>query len=269
MFSSATLPVASYSQNSDFKNFPKGGPLHAQTSLSMDESTRVGLSFQSVRAQAIRDCPLIIWDEISMSHVRAFTAFDEWLRPWINLFGDKVIVFAGDFRQILPVVPSADPAAIVRLTVKNSILWQRVQHLKLTTSMRVSLEERDFSTFVLGVGDASLPLPAHIPAGSIVVPNEILCSKQDLIRFVMATGAPSGDCPAACCAQLGRWRSEQTSLRQNHGSCFQNLPQQWLQCLCRWRGWRSKHWWGVQTQSAYWIPQQTESTVDAAASSHT
>ena len=109
-------------------------------------------------------------------------------------FGDKVIVFAGDFRQILPVVPSADPAVIVRLTVKNSILWQRVQHLKLTTSMRVSLEERDFSTFVLGVGDASLPLPAHIHAGSIVVPNEILCSKQDLIRFVMATGAPSGDC---------------------------------------------------------------------------
>lgn len=41
-------------------------------------------------------------------------------------FGGIVVVFSGDFRQVLPVVKRANPAAIVAITIKKSKLWRKV-----------------------------------------------------------------------------------------------------------------------------------------------
>ena len=167
----------------------RGQTVHSTLKLqfAMDESTKVGLTFHFGRALFLRDSPLIIWDEISMSHVKAFTAFDSWLRLLMGSdrpFGDKVVVFAGDFKQILPVVPSADPASVVKVIVKNSVTWRSVKSLRLWESMRVSREEREFSEFLLAVGEGNIPVPHGIPLGCIVIPNDVVCSKQDLVAFV-------------------------------------------------------------------------------------
>ena len=56
---------------------------------------------------------LIIWDEAPMTHRYAFEAVDRTFKDLMKAvdpsleekpFGGKVIVFGGDFRQILPVV---------------------------------------------------------------------------------------------------------------------------------------------------------------------
>ncbi|XP_042755612.2 uncharacterized protein LOC111907183 [Lactuca sativa] len=66
-------------------------------------------------ASLLRKASLIIWDEAPMIHKHAFEALDRTLKDIFkyhnprnsNLpFGGKVIVFRGDFRQILPVIPS-------------------------------------------------------------------------------------------------------------------------------------------------------------------
>ncbi|XP_076948110.1 uncharacterized protein LOC143620292 [Bidens hawaiensis] len=63
--------------------------------------------------ELLKKTSLIIWDEAPMIHKHAFEALDRTLNDVMNgdsantsesLFGGKVVVFGGDFRQILPVV---------------------------------------------------------------------------------------------------------------------------------------------------------------------
>jgi ATP-dependent DNA helicase PIF1 len=65
-------------------------------------------------AELVRKADLIIWDEALMMHGRAFKAIDRTLRDLMQLddaqatekvFGGKIVVLGGDFRQILPIVP--------------------------------------------------------------------------------------------------------------------------------------------------------------------
>ncbi|KAH9572326.1 hypothetical protein CY35_02G142800 [Sphagnum magellanicum] len=53
------------------------------------------------------------------------------------LFGGKVVVFGGDFRQCLPVVSRGSWAAIVSTALSRSVLWRQVRILTLTENMRL------------------------------------------------------------------------------------------------------------------------------------
>jgi ATP-dependent DNA helicase PIF1 len=64
-------------------------------------------------AKLVRKVDLIIWDETLMMHCRAFKVIDRTLCDLMqlddahatkNIFGGKIVVLGGDFRQILPVV---------------------------------------------------------------------------------------------------------------------------------------------------------------------
>ena len=55
----------------------------------------------------LKDCKLIVWDEITMSHKFAVEAIDRTLRDIRNcnaFMGGVTTLLSGDFRQILPVV---------------------------------------------------------------------------------------------------------------------------------------------------------------------
>jgi ATP-dependent DNA helicase PIF1 len=54
------------------------------------------------------------------------------------LFGNKVVVMGGDFRQILPMVPRGTRGQIVDASLKRSaVLWHRVKVCQLHENMRV------------------------------------------------------------------------------------------------------------------------------------
>ena len=57
--------------------------------------------------------------------------------------GEKCILFSGDFRQILPVVPRGSRAAIVYMTLKSSPLLRHLRLFKLAKNMRLKLLETD------------------------------------------------------------------------------------------------------------------------------
>jgi ATP-dependent DNA helicase PIF1 len=67
-------------------------------------------------------------------------ALDNSLRDIMNRpelpFGGKTIVFSGDFRQVLPVVPKGSRAQIVDASLRRSYLWDSMCHLKLVHNMR-------------------------------------------------------------------------------------------------------------------------------------
>lgn len=40
-----------------------------------------------------------------------------------ELFGGKIVVFGGDFRQVLPVIPQATPEEATENSLINSYIW--------------------------------------------------------------------------------------------------------------------------------------------------
>ena len=73
-----------------------------------------------------------------------------------EIFGGKMIVFGGDFRQVLPVVPHGTRAETVNASFAKFYLWSKMEILKLTRNMRAKLDD-GFSKFLLRVGNGVEP----------------------------------------------------------------------------------------------------------------
>ncbi|XP_020270903.1 ATP-dependent DNA helicase PIF1-like [Asparagus officinalis] len=89
-------------------------------------------------------------------------------------FGGKVIVFCGDFRQVLPVVPCARRSQPVRESLVSSYLWSKMEKLKLSKNMRARTDST-FSDFLLRVGNGDEPTMAD---DLIALPTFILIKNQ-------------------------------------------------------------------------------------------
>jgi hypothetical protein len=82
-----------------------------------------------------------------MAHKHVFEAVNHTLQHVMGvvdhalkdmLFGNKVVVMGGDFRQILPMVPRGTRGQIVDASLKRSaVLWHRVKVCQLHENMRV------------------------------------------------------------------------------------------------------------------------------------
>jgi ATP-dependent DNA helicase PIF1 len=55
-------------------------------------------------------------------------------------FGRKVMVFGGDFRQVLPVVPRGTKAQIMDATLLRSYFWKDIWKICLTRNMRAQTD---------------------------------------------------------------------------------------------------------------------------------
>ena len=119
-------------------------------------------------ADLIRQTKLIIWDEAPMINRLAFEAFDRTLRDVTgdndSIFGGKVVVFGGDFRQILPVIPNGSRQDVVHESLNMSYLWKHCTVLKLTKNMRLRVgcnpgdaeTIKDFAEWILSIGDGKI-----------------------------------------------------------------------------------------------------------------
>ncbi|KAG7992318.1 hypothetical protein I3843_02G121700 [Carya illinoinensis] len=89
---------------------PGGRTAHSRFKilLNTNKNLTCSVSKQNELARLLQKVKLIIWDEAPMSRKESIEALDKMLKD-INdselSFGGKVIIFGGDFRQIIPVVP--------------------------------------------------------------------------------------------------------------------------------------------------------------------
>ncbi|XP_070013114.1 uncharacterized protein [Nicotiana sylvestris] len=75
--------------------------------INIDENGSCNISKESSLVGLIRGAKLIVWDEVSMAKNKMLEVFDLLLKDLMDtnvLFGGKVVVFGGDFRQTLPIV---------------------------------------------------------------------------------------------------------------------------------------------------------------------
>lgn len=123
-------------------------------------------------AAMLRQTRIIIWDEVPMQHRFAIEAVDRTLRDLLKSnrpFGGVTVLFGGDFRQTLPVVPHGSRSHIVGATLCRSPLWTNVAMLHLTQNMRLeqSPENAQFAEWLLKVGSGS----NSAPDGQIELPR--------------------------------------------------------------------------------------------------
>lgn len=142
---------------------------------NLDGQSTCSISVQSGQGRFIRDAALIIWDEAPMTHKHAVEAVDRTLRDIMRVvdsslgalpFGGKVVVFGGDFRQVLPVVPRGSRVDQVAASISRSVLWRHVRVFHLTINMRlqrldnvspeVAAKQRQFAQHLLDIGDGNV-----------------------------------------------------------------------------------------------------------------
>ena len=128
-----------------------------------------------------------------MAHRHIFKAVDRTLRDIMSqidlknkekYFGNKVMLFGGDFRQILPVTKNGNRSAIVKSSLKNTDFWNDVKQFKLTENMRIksaainqnrnSTDLMEFATFLLNIGEGLIKYIQNSKYNDeIALPNQI------------------------------------------------------------------------------------------------
>ena len=139
--------------------------------LEVSSQTMCDLTPRCAISSFIISSKIIVWDECSMISKDLIEIVDRTFRDLtkINLpFGGRLIVFGGDFRQVLPIIPKASRSHIVENCLNRANFWPHVRSLKLEVNMRVqqalasndrnlALQLQEFADYLLRVGQGTTP----------------------------------------------------------------------------------------------------------------
>ncbi|KAF7802345.1 helicase-like protein [Senna tora] len=172
---------------------PGGRTAHSRFGIPLDvnENSTCHIMQGSDLAELLAHTKLIIWDEAPMAHRHCFEALDRTLQDIMQMhnpnsskqaFGGKVVVFGGDFRHILPVIPRACRQDIVLASLNASYLWSSCKVLSLTKNMRLfagnSTDENksiaEFADWILKIGDGTIGNIINDEEHEIQIDDDIL-----------------------------------------------------------------------------------------------
>ncbi|WVZ93701.1 hypothetical protein U9M48_039661 [Paspalum notatum var. saurae] len=125
--------------------------------ITLDDNTVCSFTKQSATAELLRRAALVIWDEVAMTKRQAVEVLERTLRDIMGSdqpFGGKVMLFGGDFRQVLPVVARGTRAQITDATLLRSYIWQGVRRIELTQNMRAQCDTW-FADYLLRIGNGT------------------------------------------------------------------------------------------------------------------
>jgi hypothetical protein len=170
--------------------------------LEVHTSTMCKMTPRSEVAAFIKRAKLIVWDECSMVSKNLIEAVNRSFQDIMGNvapFGGCLMVFGGDFRQVLPIIRGASRQMIVSQCLNRASFWHQVVQLRLTVNMRVhqALESNDanlasslqrFANYLLQVGQGAIPtavLPPHnMPSSLIQIPPEMLLPGDNLLNLL-------------------------------------------------------------------------------------
>ncbi|WVZ57135.1 hypothetical protein U9M48_007562 [Paspalum notatum var. saurae] len=125
--------------------------------IKLGGNTMCSFTKQSGIAELFRRAALIIWDEVAMTKRQAVETLDRTLQDIMGSshpFGGKVMVFGGDFRQVLPVVAHGTRAQITDACLSKSYIWNSVWRIQLSQNMRAQSDTR-FAEYLLRIGNGT------------------------------------------------------------------------------------------------------------------
>ncbi|XP_021991984.1 ATP-dependent DNA helicase pif1-like [Helianthus annuus] len=188
----------------------KGSTAHSRFKIpiNLTEDSMCHIKPNDDVADLLKEAKLIIWDEAPMVHKHAFEALDRTMKDVLSSsmghqselpFGGKVIVFGGDFRQILPVIPNGTRQQIVNASLSSSYIWSECKVLKLTKNMRLTVGAQTsnvesiekFARWLLDIGEGNLGSENDGEA-LIEIPDDLaITDLDDLIQSLIDFVYPS------------------------------------------------------------------------------
>jgi hypothetical protein len=150
---------------------------HLKIPIPINEVSTCFIKKGDVHHDLLKRTSLIICDEIPMLHHYNLECLDRSFRDLLDkpdvLFGGITMLFGGNFRQTLPVVPHGSREQIVGAAFCRSRIWGNLRIFHLRTNMRLGqdpeLESDAFAAWLLEIGagrgqapDSNVSLPAHM-----------------------------------------------------------------------------------------------------------
>ncbi|XP_074301238.1 uncharacterized protein LOC141632606 [Silene latifolia] len=149
----ATLGIAA-------SNIPSGRTTHSRFKIPLD--TDISLACDAPRqgslAALIQAAHLIIWVEASMAKRQNVESLDLLLMDLCDpdqLFGGKVVVFGGDFRQTMPVLPRKSQKEVVEGSMVSSHIWPKLIKFMLSENIQAKCDA-EFANFLLALSNREL-----------------------------------------------------------------------------------------------------------------
>jgi hypothetical protein len=152
---------------------PGGCTAHSAFRIPIPTTAESYCGVKCAERELIRQCKCICYDEISMVSKEVAEFLDRLCQDIMNCtspFGGKVVIFLGDFKQLLPVAPGRKYPA----TIKNCPWWNDTRVLRFTKNFR-ALTNPEFVSFLEDVGNGTLQ-QIPIPLSSRVRDNSRLIS---------------------------------------------------------------------------------------------
>jgi hypothetical protein len=157
--------------------------------IPITDTSTAGVKKNTHMHDVLKQTKAIIWDEVPMQHKHAVASVDRLLRDLLNEankpFGGITVLFGGDFRQTLPVVPRALCQEIVGASIARSILWNNMEVHSLTQNMRLDRtpESEAHAAWLLQIGAGT-----NMDEGErIDVPENMCCNPNTLERLIGET----------------------------------------------------------------------------------
>ncbi len=175
---------------------------------SLCGSSACYVPLNSPEAALIRAARLIVWDEAPMAHKHVFEAMNRTLQHVMGvvdpalkdmLFGGKVVVMGGDFRQTLPVVPRGKRGQIVDASIKRSaVLWHRVKVCHMHENMRVqrllaqggtnaaadAQQQQAWADYLQRIGEGTEQVFPEVGEEAILIPEDMCCQGDTIDSLV-------------------------------------------------------------------------------------
>ena len=116
-----------------------GRTAHSRLKIPFDlqANSTWNIRLGSNEAELLKKAKIILWDECPMCHRHAFKALDRTLRDIMAQidprnkhipFGNKIMVFGGDFRQILPVIKKGNKYTIINASFNRSNYGKKLKY---------------------------------------------------------------------------------------------------------------------------------------------
>lgn len=136
--------------------------------LEEDDQSMLESSVQShsERTELLAALDCLCWDEIPNQNREVV----ELAMDLLNGMNEKVLVAAGDFRQIAPVVRNGTRPEIVSASMCTSPLWERFEVFQLTRPLRAQ-DDPQYADWTLAVGEQRVePLEYDPDLGAVAIP---------------------------------------------------------------------------------------------------
>ena len=172
------VALATASSGVAAKLLHNGTTVHSRFKVPINITSTSSCNFSPSDAtgKLVKMTKLIIMDEMTMLHRHIYEALDRTLKEVLandEPCGGITTVFAGDWRQCLPIVKRGSRGEVVHACLKSSYLWNSTTVTNLTRNMRVELtgQSDKFSKLLLSIGDGKVPENKDVGESMVKLPS--------------------------------------------------------------------------------------------------